>query len=57
MSEEDQVADGNEPGRPATEKRGGEAPDWDHARPGEELPERPGITGQVPSESPGREGH
>jgi hypothetical protein len=51
------VADGNEPGRPATEKRGGEAPDWDHARPGEELPERPGITGQVPSESPGREGH
>jgi hypothetical protein len=34
MAEEDQ------PAVPATEKRGGEKPDWLRARPGQELPER-----------------
>jgi hypothetical protein len=29
------------PGRPATEARGGADPDWDRARPGEELPDSP----------------
>jgi hypothetical protein len=28
---------------PDVERRGGERPDWDRARPGEELPEIPGY--------------
>jgi hypothetical protein len=30
------------PALPATEARGGTDPDWDRARPGEELPAKPG---------------
>jgi hypothetical protein len=30
-----------EAAQPATESRGGTAPDWTRARPGEELPARP----------------
>lgn len=30
-----------ETGQPATERRGGEYPDWDEVRPGEEFPADP----------------
>jgi hypothetical protein len=39
------IRDGEEPDTvpalPATEARGGIRPDWDRARPGEELPQQP----------------
>lgn len=47
----------NDPGDdlslPATERRGGEHPDWEHAEPGKELPELPD---DLPDHDEGGEG-
>jgi hypothetical protein len=48
------MADGSAPPVPATEKRGGEHPDWAGARPGEELPELP-AEDAAPAGVPARE--
>lgn len=44
------MADENPAGAPATEKRGGEKPDWARAKPGRELPELPDV---MPEREPG----
>lgn len=45
--------DGEDIGTPAAESRGGEHPDWERAKPGQELPELPVPQIELPPEEKG----
>ncbi len=45
----DEIRQGKQP-VPAEERRGGDKPDWAHARPGEELPEFPDAVPKIIAE-------